>query len=287
MTSEPPSTSKADPGDANAPSGDAAARTPARARTQAPSRPAPRSRPARRPASAAPENSGAAAETGGAAGTSSDAPGARPAPRGGAGRRPAGPRPGGPTPRPQPFRNRRLEETPGPQPDQAPDQVRLAVGVIVGIHGLKGELKLQLWTDTPAHLQQVRRVWVGEEREARRLTGVRLTPDRALIRLGGVGTPETARTFVGQQLFIAGSDARPLDEGELFLYQIVGLRVVTESGETLGTIADVMETGANDVLVIRPEEGGADVLFPHHRDFVLGVDLDAGTMTVRQLDYLN
>jgi 16S rRNA processing protein RimM len=192
-----------------------------------------------------------------------------------------------PAPRPQPFRTRRLDETTGPDFAQAVGEVRLAVGVLVGVHGIHGELKLQLWTDTPDHLKSIRSVWIGEEQQTRRLTGVRLTPDRALIRIAGVSSPEVARTFVGQTLYIAGTDARPLDEGELFLYQLVGLRVSQEDGTEIGSIADVIETGANDVLVIKPPAGGPDILYPHHREFVVGVDLEAGTMTVRPLDFLN
>ena len=202
--------------------------------------------------------------------------------------RPARPNPDpNATPKPDPFRTRRLEETQGPDLDAEVEAVRLAVGVFVGVHGVRGELKLQLWTDAPDHLHTVKRVWVGEERAPRRLVGFRSTRDRGLVRLSNVMTPEVARTMVGQRLFIAGADARPLDENELFLFQLVGLRVVTESGEAIGTIGDVIETGANDVLVIRPEEGGQDVLYPHHRDFVVGVDLAARTMTVRPLDFLN
>ena len=159
--------------------------------------------------------------------------------------------------------------------------------MIVGVHGLRGELRLQLWSDAPDHLRSVRTVWIGAERSPRRLLGIRFTGDRALIRLSGVGTPEVARTMVGQRVSIAGKDARPLDENELFLYQLVGLKVNLESGEPVGEIVDVIETGANDVLVIRPPEGGQDVLYPHHRDFVVAVDLAAGTMTVRPLDFLN
>lgn len=254
MTSESPSTSKADEPIAS----DAASR-PSRVRTGAPTRSAPRSRIRSTP--------GAETERG-----------------------PRPPRPvatSRPAPRPEPFRTRRLEETHGPDLDADVESVRLAVGVFVGVHGVRGELKLQLWTDAPDHLRTVQRVWVGEERQPRRLAGFRSTRDRGLVRLSGVGTPEVARTMVGQRLFISGADAQPLDENELFLFQLVGLRVATEAGESIGTIADVIETGANDVLVIRPDAGGQDVLYPHHRDFVVGVDLEARTMTVRPLDFLN
>lgn len=264
MTSESPSTSRANEPEnrstATDQNGDSErGARPARARSASPTRAAPRQR--MRPGAA----------TGGPAGP----------------RTPEESRPVPPAPRPEPFRTRRLEETAGPERDAEVESVRLAVGVLVGVHGIRGELKIQLWTDAPDHLRKVQQVWIGAEREPRRLSGVRFIKDRGLIRLSGVGAPEVARTMVGQRVFIAGTDARPLDENELFLYQLVGLRVIQEDGEVVGAIVDVIETGANDVLVIRPPEGGQDVLFPHHREFVIGVDLAAGTMTVRPLDYLN
>lgn len=264
MTSESPSTSKADEPIDTTDDSDSASRS-TRARSGAPTRSVPRSR--SRSVSAGAEGSpNTLFRTARAV-------------------RPATVTP--PAPKPDPFRTRRLEETQGPDLDAEVRAVRLAVGVFVGVHGIQGELKLQLWTDAPEHLGTVKRVWVGDEVQPRRIVGFRSTRDRGLVRLSNVLTPEVARTMVGQRLFISGADARPLDENELFLFQLVGLRVITESGEVIGTIGDVIETGANDVLVIRPDEGGPDVLFPHHRDFVVAVDLAAKTMTVRPLDYLN
>lgn len=89
----------------------------------------------------------------------------------------------------------------------------------------------------------------------------------------------------GEPLRIAGTDARPLEPGEYYLYQLIGLQVFDEAGTALGAVTDIMETGANDVLVVAPPDGGADQLFPNHPDVVLDVDPNAGRMVVRPLVY--
>jgi 16S rRNA processing protein RimM len=109
----------------------------------------------------------------------------------------------------------------------------------------------------------------------------------ALVRLKGVSTPEQADSFRGAALRIAGRDAKPLHPGEYFLYQLIGLKVMTEEGDLLGTVTDLIETGANDVFVVTPPEGGTPELIPNIADVVLDIDPQGGTMTVRPLEYLD
>jgi 16S rRNA processing protein RimM len=179
----------------------------------------------------------------------------------------------------------RLIETAGPDPGTPLAEVRLTVGRIVGTHGVRGELKVRLTTDEPDHLTQIKRLWVGEERNPRRVLGVRFHAGFGLIRLKGISTPEIGDEFRGQTLQMAGTDARPLEPGEFYLYQLIGLAVFDEAGQSLGTVVDVIETGANDVLVVAPPDGGPEQLFPHHPDVVLDVRPDLGRMTVRPLVY--
>jgi 16S rRNA processing protein RimM len=191
-------------------------------------------------------------------------------------RRPVGPR-----------KQARLGETPGPEPATPPEQTRLAIGVVLGSHGVRGEAKLRLFTDEPEHLRAIKRVWIGDEPASRRLLGVRFQGDIALIRLQGITTPEAVTELRGETVRIAGADARPLAPGEYFLYQLVGLEAFDEAGAPVGRVTDIIETGANDVLVLTPPEGGADVLLPNHPDTVLDVRPDEGRMTVRPLVYGN
>ena len=198
------------------------------------------------------------------------------------GRRPA---PRRRSPARAPRRSPRLAETVGPEPGTPLADVRLVVGTVFGAHGVSGELKLRLTTDDPAHLATVPRVWVGDEPRPRRLLGLRLHAGQALVRLEGVRTPEAANDLRGQPLRIAGTDARPNEPGEYFLFQLVGLAVVDEAGAPLGRVTDIIETGAHDVFVVAPPDGGSDLLLPNHPDVVLDVRPAEGTMVVRPLRY--
>ena len=83
---------------------------------------------------------------------------------------------------------------------------------------------------------------------------------------------------------VALADAVPLEDDEFYLYQAIGLRVVSEDGDLLGEVVEVIETGANDVYVVRGESG--EILLPAIDECVIDVDIEAGTMTVHVMDGL-
>jgi 16S rRNA processing protein RimM len=188
--------------------------------------------------------------------------------------------------RERPSRPGRLSDTSGPDPATPLSEVRLVVGTIIGTHGIRDELKVLLTTDEPEHLKTIKRVYVGEEQHPRRVLGIRFHERFALMRLKGIPTREAGVAFKGQQVRIAGTDARPLAEGEYYLYQIIGLSAVDESGQPLGTVTDIMETGANDVLIVTPPEGGKDQLYPNHPDVVLEINPREGKLVIRPMVFL-
>ncbi len=163
--------------------------------------------------------------------------------------------------------------------------MKLTVGAILAPHGVRGEFKVRLQTDDPEHLLTVKRLYLGDEAKPRAVLGARMHAGNALIRLQGISSPESVERLRGTPLRIRGADARPLAENEYFLYQVIGLEAFDEAGNKLGQVSDFIETGANDVLVITPENGGADMLFPSHPDVVIAMDPAAGRIVVRPLDY--
>jgi 16S rRNA processing protein RimM len=218
----------------------------------------------------------ASAETSAATTPEQPRPEATPADRRSPRRRPVGPR-----------KQARLGDTAGPEPATPPEQARLTIGVIIGAHGVRGEAKVRLSTDEPEHLRTIERVWLGDEAAPRRLLGVRFQGDMALLRMQGITTPEAVADLRGAPIRIAGADARPLAEGEYFLYQLVGLEAFDEAGAPVGRVTDIIETGANDVLVLTPPDGGPDILLPHHPETVLDIRPAEGRMMVRRLVYGN
>jgi 16S rRNA processing protein RimM len=179
----------------------------------------------------------------------------------------------------------RLSDTAGPDPGVPIERVRLTIGTILAPHGVRGEFKVRLQTDDPAHLLTIKRLYLGDETKARTVLGARLHAGNALIRLQGISTPETVERLRGTPLRIRGTDARPLATDEYFLYQVMGLAVFDETGTRLGQVTDLIETGANDVLVITPDDGGTDILLPSHPDVILAMDPAAGRIVVRPLTY--
>lgn len=178
-----------------------------------------------------------------------------------------------------------MADTAGPDPGTAPSRVRFTVGTILGPHGVRGEFKLRLQSDDPEHLLTVKRLYLGDETVPRTVLGARQHAGHMLMRLQGISSPETVERYRGAPLRMRGADARPLAPNEYFLYQIVGLDVVDEAGNRLGAVTDLLETGANEVLVVTPEGGGPDLLLPSIPDVVLTMDLDAGRIVVRPPRY--
>jgi 16S rRNA processing protein RimM len=151
--------------------------------------------------------------------------------------------------------------------------------VIGGTHGVHGELKLKLLTDHPEHLATVREVFLGDNETPTVVEGFRFSGDQGLIRLAGTDNPEDGKRLGGLKVRIRGTDAAPLAEGEFFLFQLIGLRAELPSGEPLGEVTDLMETGAHDVLVLTTTTG-AEMLVPNHPQFVLDIRPAEGRIIV-------
>jgi 16S rRNA processing protein RimM len=156
----------------------------------------------------------------------------------------------------------------------------LAVGKIVSVHGVRGEVKLDIMTDFPERFAPGAEFWLGPEDDARlvKLASVRPHQDALLIRLESVTDRTVAETLRDRLLLIPETDAMPLGENENYAHDLLGLKVITGDGAILGTITDILRTGANDVYVVTGDAG--EILLPALREVVLKVDLAEHAMTV-------
>lgn len=179
-----------------------------------------------------------------------------------------------------------LIESAGPEPHTPLDQVFLTIGIVVGTHGVVGDLKVRPVTDVPEQFEALTSVFVGDEERPRKVQNVRFHSGQVLLKLRGISNPEAGATFRGQPIRILGKDALPLEAGEFLLYQLIGLDAFDEAGNKIGTTVDLIETGARDVFVIRPENGGAEILLPNTEDAVLEILPAERRMVVRLLEYL-
>ena len=163
----------------------------------------------------------------------------------------------------------------------------LRVGVISSTHGVRGEVKVFPTTDDPARFEELETVLLdtGKEKLELEIAGVKFFKNMVILKFKGYDSINDVERYRGKDLWITREQAVPLGEDENFVTDLIGLAVVTDGGETLGTMKDVMFTGANDVYVV--ERGnGKELLLPAIKDCILDVDLENGVMTVHVLDGL-
>ena len=155
----------------------------------------------------------------------------------------------------------------------------LQTGKIVSTHGVHGEVKLLPWADGPEFLLQFHTLYL--DGKAYQVEQSRVQKTCVLLKLEGVDTVEAASALRDKVVSIARADAK-LPEGSLFIADLLGLPVY--DGETLlGTLAEVMPTPANDVYVVKSEDG-QEHLIPSVPDFVLERNLDEGYIRVRLIE---
>jgi len=165
------------------------------------------------------------------------------------------------------------------------EPVYLTVGLIRRPHGVHGEMIMDLHTDFPERMKPGRKLLVGEEHEPQILVSVRPHQAGLLIMLKGIDTPEGAGRLRNQWVYIKSSDAPPLPEGKIYQYEMFGFQVVDENDQLLGELAEILETGANDVYVVK-NEAGRELLLPAIPSVVLNVDPVHRLMRVHLLEGL-
>lgn len=159
----------------------------------------------------------------------------------------------------------------------------LAVGVIVSVHGLRGEVKVEPHTDFPERFQPGMQLRLGDDLIIVHVERARQHKRHILLQFEELQTREEAEELRNHWLFVSEQDAFALDDDTFWVHDIIGLRVQTTDAEPLGTITDVLFTGANEVYVVQPAGSlnkGKDILLPAIGDVVQQVDLDAGVLTV-------
>ncbi len=165
------------------------------------------------------------------------------------------------------------------------EPVYLTVGFIRRPHGVRGELIMDIHTDFPDRLRAGAKVFLGEEHRAAKLASARPHATSLLVSFRGLDTPEAAGRLRNTWVYVTAADRPPLPEGKVYQYQLIGLRVVTDDGRELGKLTEIIETGANNVYVVKTADG-KEVLLPAIPDVILGIDLPTGEIKVHLLEGL-
>jgi 16S rRNA processing protein RimM len=144
---------------------------------------------------------------------------------------------------------------------------------------------MKILTEYPERLSGVDAVYVGPDYRLLHLERIRQHQTGLLVKFRGIADRNAAEELRSQFVYVHIDDAIPLEEGEVYLYQIEGMQVVTDGGEALGRLTDYIETGANDVYVVTTPEGD-EVLLPAIPQVIVGLDVENKVMTVHLLEGL-
>ena len=162
-------------------------------------------------------------------------------------------------------------------------QEPVIVARILGAHGNDGSLNIHLLTTVPGRFDSGKLLYL--DGLPRSVTSFRPTgPETALISLEGFSTRRSAAPLASKYLSALPESDPVLEEGEYFHYQLLGMQVYTAEGENLGHIQEILETGSNDVYIVRSNSG--ELLIPATVQVVRQVDVDANRMIVQLPDGL-
>ena len=163
----------------------------------------------------------------------------------------------------------------------------LRVGVISSTHGIRGEVKVYPTTDDPERFLDLDEVILDTAREHKilEIEGVKFFKNQVILKFIGYDNINDIEKYLKKDLLVDREHAVELGENENFIADLIDMEVVTDEGKVLGTLTDVIETGANDVYAVKTPEG-KEILLPAIRDCILDVNVDEKRMTVHVMEGL-
>lgn len=158
---------------------------------------------------------------------------------------------------------------------------RFQVGIISSTHGIGGEVKVYPTTDDVKRFRKLKQVILdtGREELTLEIERVRFFKQMVILKFREFQNINEVERFRGKSLYVTRENAVKLQKDEYFIADMIGMKVVSTEGEELGELTDVLQTGANDVYVVK-KEGAPELLLPAIKDCVRQVDMEAGILTV-------
>ncbi len=159
----------------------------------------------------------------------------------------------------------------------------LEAGKIVSTHGIRGEVKIMPYTDSPELLCEFERLFCGKNKDELTIERSRPAKNMVIAKLQGVNTVEEAEKLRNVMLYMHRDDLE-LDENTYFIQDLIGIEVRdADTDFVYGKITDVLQNGANDVYVVK---GSREYLVPAIPDVIISTDIDGELMTIRPLEGL-
>ncbi len=157
----------------------------------------------------------------------------------------------------------------------------LECGEVVTTHGITGEVRVYPWCDGPEFLVTLKRVYLKKGEQQLTVERARVHKNIVILKLAGIDTIEQAALLRKKTLYMNRDDAK-LGKDEFFVQDIIGAKVVdADTAEEYGVLTDVLQTGANDVYVIK--NGSEEHLIPAIPQVIIHTDPDAGVITIRPI----
>ena len=160
----------------------------------------------------------------------------------------------------------------------------LQIGVLTTTHGIRGEVKVYPTTDDVHRFEELNSLLLDTGREYRELEiqNVKYFKQYAILKFRGIDNINDIEKYKGKSLYVTRENAQHLDEDEYYIADLIGMELYLEDGSRFGTLKDVMETGANDVYIVKKEQT-PDLLIPAIKDCIKNVNIEEGTTIVHLL----
>jgi 16S rRNA processing protein RimM len=162
------------------------------------------------------------------------------------------------------------------------EPVFLAIGRLRRPHGVRGEVLMDVLTDFPERIKPGTTVYIGERHEPLQIKSCRWKKPEMLVSFEGYEDREQAGQLRNRLVFVRSEDRPPLPAGEYYHHELIGMRVVGDTGNELGVLTDILQTGANDIYVVKTQDD-AELLLPAIEPVILDIDIEQGVMRVHLL----
>lgn len=160
----------------------------------------------------------------------------------------------------------------------------LVLGKLRRPHGVHGEIPLEVYTPMVDLLDAGRTIYIGEDHSPYQIDSVRWKQELMLLKFEGIIDRTTVSELTNLLVFVKTSELPKLSEDEFYLHELIGLDVYDLDGSYLGELTEILETGANDVYLVK-DQNGREVLIPAIEEMILEINLEAGVMTVGKMEW--